>query len=58
MAISISFGLASGTLITLFLVPSPYLLLNDIKRATHWLIFGELPTPEQVEPYAFKDFTR
>ncbi len=58
MAISISFGLSFATLITLILVPALYLLLNDIKRATHWLIFGEYPSPEQVEPYAFKDFTQ
>ncbi len=58
MAISISFGLSFATLITLFLVPSLYLVLNDIKRTTHWLVFGNFPTPEQVEPYAFKDFTQ
>ncbi len=56
MAISISFGLSFGTFITLFLVPGLYLILNDIKRIVHWLIFGKYPSPEQVEPYAFSDF--
>ena len=56
MAISISFGLSFATLITLFLVPALYLLVNDIKRFSHWLIFGERVSPEQVEPYAFKNF--
>ncbi len=58
MAISISFGLAFATLITLLLVPCVYLLLNDIKRASHWLIYGDYPDPEQVEPYALKDFVQ
>jgi multidrug efflux pump subunit AcrB len=58
MAVSLSFGLAFATLITLLLVPSVYILLNDIKRASHWLIFGEYPAPEQVEPYALKDFVQ
>jgi multidrug efflux pump subunit AcrB len=58
MAVSISFGLAFATLITLFLVPCVYLLLNDIKRASHWLIYGDYPAPEQVEPYALKDFVQ
>lgn len=58
MAISISFGLSFATLITLFIVPSMYLFLNDIKRFTHWLVFGEYPPPEKVEAYAFKDFVQ
>jgi multidrug efflux pump subunit AcrB len=58
MAVSLSFGLAFATLITLLLVPSVYILLNDIKRASHWLIFGDYPAPEQVEPYALKDFVQ
>ncbi len=56
MAISLSFGLMYSTLITLFIVPSLYLILNDIKRFAQWLIKGDYPSRELVEPSSFRDF--
>lgn len=50
MAISVCFGLMFATVLTLFVVPSLYLLLNDARRVVHWLRFGgQYPTPELVE---------
>jgi len=40
MAISISFGLAFATVLTLVVVPSLYLIAEDLRRAAHWLWFG------------------
>jgi predicted RND superfamily exporter protein len=51
MAISISFGLMGATLLTLFLVPALYLLLNDVWRILHWLRTGDWPLPEEVEAH-------
>ncbi|MFQ5645507.1 MAG: efflux RND transporter permease subunit [bacterium] len=58
MAVSLSFGLMFATAITLFIVPSLYVILNDIKRGAHWFIFGDFPEPETVESYAKKDYER
>ena len=40
MAISISFGLAFSTILTLVVVPSLYLIAGDLKSATRWLWYG------------------
>ena len=49
LAISIAFGELFGTVLTLFVVPSMFLALNDVKRAAHWLRHGgDYPTPENV----------
>ena len=39
MAISLSFGILFATLITLILVPSVYVILEDVKKAVKWM-FG------------------
>jgi multidrug efflux pump subunit AcrB len=41
MAVSISFGLAFATIITLLLVPSLYLVLEDIRRVFIWIVFNK-----------------
>jgi len=39
--------------LTLMVVPALYLLVNDARRAVHWLRFGgEFPIPEVVEEAA------
>ncbi|MDP6929606.1 MAG: efflux RND transporter permease subunit [Planctomycetota bacterium] len=38
MAVSLSFGVLFGTFIILVLVPMLYMILEDIKRATAWLL--------------------
>jgi len=50
MALSLASGLIFATLLTLFVVPSLYLILNDVRRVVFWLRTGPWPTPEQVEP--------
>lgn len=50
MAVAIAFGLLFATLLTLLVVPSLYLIGNDIRRALRWLRTGRLPTPEEVLP--------
>lgn len=53
MAISIAFGELFGTVLTLFVVPALYLLLNDVRRFVHWLRYGgSYPRPEIVEEAA------
>ncbi|HBP18055.1 MAG TPA: hypothetical protein DEA08_09720, partial [Planctomycetes bacterium] len=48
MAVSLAGGLAAASFGTLFIVPSLYLLLNDIRRAGRWALTGEWPTREEV----------
>ena len=51
MALSLVFGLAFATVLTLVLVPALYLALNDGRRVVCWLRRGgDYPTPEAVEP--------
>lgn len=53
MAISIAFGLIFATVLTLFVVPALFLLVNDLKRLAHWLRHGgSYPLPETVEAVA------
>ncbi len=59
MAISISFGLALATVLTLLLLPCIYMILEDMRTALHWLITGrwevvhlvpsDLVTREEIE---------
>ena len=50
MAVALAAGLLFATLVTLFVVPALYLLLNDIRRFFYWLRFGgAYPLPEAVE---------
>jgi len=41
MAVSLAFGVLFSTFITLLLVPSLYLILEDLKRIPAWL-YGSL----------------
>ena len=48
MAVSIAFGLSFATMLTLLVVPSLYLIGNDIRRVVRWLWSGEWVEPEGV----------
>ena len=48
MAVSIAFGLMFATMLTLLVVPSLYLIGNDIRRALRWLGSGQWVEPEEV----------
>jgi multidrug efflux pump subunit AcrB len=50
MALSIGFGIVFATFITLIMVPSLYLITNDIRCFFHWLLKGRWPAYEEVEP--------
>ncbi|MBR9980381.1 MAG: efflux RND transporter permease subunit [Desulfatitalea sp.] len=52
MAISIAAGVLFATVLTLVLIPSLMMILNDMRRALHWFRHGQLPTREAVEPAA------
>ncbi len=51
MALSIAAGVAFATLLTLLLIPSLILILNDLRCAVYYVIRGILPdSREQLEP--------
>ena len=50
MALSLAAGLIFATVLTLFLVPCLYLVLNDTRRIVYWIKTGDWPTAEMVEP--------
>ncbi len=53
MAVSLVFGLLASTFLTLLVLPSIYLIVNDIRRAIRWIRYGgEFPLPEMVEEAA------
>ncbi|WP_044402938.1 efflux RND transporter permease subunit [Lacinutrix sp. Hel_I_90] len=49
MAISISFGIAYATILTLLVLPLFLAFSNDIKKNTKWLYTGKKVTKEEVE---------
>ena len=49
MAISISFGIAYATILTLLVLPLFLAFSNNIKKSSKWLITGEEVTKEEVE---------
>jgi multidrug efflux pump subunit AcrB len=49
MAISISFGLAFATVLTLLVVPSLYLMVEDLRRGVHLLWYGTQPPAPGAE---------
>ena len=51
MAVALAFGVLFATAITLALVPAIYLMLEDVKGASRWLM-GRSKTVEQVETEA------
>ena len=50
MAISLAAGVAFATVLTLLLVPSLLVILNDLRCLVHRLRTGIWPSPEAVEP--------
>jgi len=50
MAISLAAGVAFATTLTLLLVPSMLVILNDLRRLAHKTRHGTWPTREEVEP--------
>jgi multidrug efflux pump subunit AcrB len=52
MALSIAAGVAFATLLTLILIPSLLVVLNDARRLSFRLRRGYWPVPEAVEPAA------
>jgi len=50
MAISLAAGVAFATTLTLVLVPSMLVILNDLRRLAHKMRHGAWPTREEVEP--------
>jgi multidrug efflux pump subunit AcrB len=54
MAISMTFGVAFATLLTLLLIPSLLAILNDIRCLLHWLRTQEWPVREKVEPASWR----
>jgi len=50
MALSIAAGVAFATLLTLVLIPSLLVILNDVRRLCRYLWHGDWPTREDVEP--------
>ncbi len=49
MAISIAYGIAIATVLTLIMLPILLSFTNDLKRRVHWLIYGELLPSERFE---------
>jgi len=52
MAVSLAFGVMFSTFITLILVPSEYLILEDLKRAGRWLRGKPPQAPKRAEEAA------
>jgi multidrug efflux pump subunit AcrB len=52
MAVSLAFGVMFSTFITLILVPSEYLILEDLKRAGRWLRGKPPQSPKRTEKAA------
>ncbi len=52
MAVALVFGVLFSTMITLVLVPSGYLILEDFKRAGRWLLGIQMPGRESEQVYA------
>jgi predicted RND superfamily exporter protein len=50
MAVSLAAGVAFATTLTLLLVPSMLVILNDLRRVVHRMRHGVWPTREEVEP--------
>lgn len=50
MAISVAYGIAIATVLTLVILPMLLSVLNSVKVYANWLWEGEKPTKEEVEP--------
>ena len=50
MAVALSFGILAATVLTLIVVPTTFLLVNDLRRGVRWLrLGGSYPDAEVVE---------
>ncbi|MCH7807858.1 MAG: efflux RND transporter permease subunit [Planctomycetes bacterium] len=59
MAISLAFGIMFATVLTLFVVPASFLVVNDVRRMVHWLRYGgDYPEPELVEAAAHDELLK
>jgi hypothetical protein len=52
MALSIAAGVVFATVLTLVLIPSLLVIVNDMRRLLHRLQYGRWPTRQEVEPRA------
>ena len=50
MAISLAAGVSFATVLTLLLIPSLLVILNDMRLLLHRIRYGNWPTREEVEP--------
>ncbi len=50
MAITVAYGLAIATFVTLIVLPTLLASLNEVRRLLGWAWNAETPTPEAVEP--------
>jgi multidrug efflux pump subunit AcrB len=50
MAVTVAYGLAIATFVTLFILPVLIAALNEARRLLGWAWNAEWPTPEAVEP--------
>ena len=55
MAISVAYGLAFGTLLTLMMLPALLVIANRFRIWLYWWITKQKPTPEMVEPAIRED---
>jgi len=55
MALSIAAGVAFATVLTLVLIPSLLVILNDIRRLVHYYWTLEWPTREAMEPATLRN---
>jgi multidrug efflux pump subunit AcrB len=54
MALSVAAGVAFATLLTLILIPSLLIIVNDVRRLIYRLYHGTWPEREAVEPRAIQ----
>ncbi|MCH2205745.1 MAG: efflux RND transporter permease subunit [Lentisphaerales bacterium] len=50
MSVSLTGGLIFATVLTLFIVPCLFFILNDLRRFCRFLVSGRFPSAEEVEP--------
>ncbi len=50
MAVSVAYGLLFGTFILLIILPALYLVINSIRVFAVYILTGNKPEPEEVEP--------
>ncbi len=58
MALSLASGVTFATVLTLVLIPSLLVIVNDGRRVKEWLQSGNLPSRESVEPASLRRVNR